>query len=64
MVNAEMQVVGVIDWEFTYAAPAEFSSAPTVVACFSNSPNTGQKASKIGQGHMNTMDGLDTIWPV
>ncbi|OOF91237.1 hypothetical protein ASPCADRAFT_10037 [Aspergillus carbonarius ITEM 5010] len=28
LLNADLQVVGVIDWEFTYAAPAEFSSAP------------------------------------
>jgi hypothetical protein len=28
LLNAVLQVVGVIDWEFTYASPAEFSSAP------------------------------------
>ncbi|PWY80878.1 phosphotransferase family protein [Aspergillus sclerotioniger CBS 115572] len=28
LLNADLQIVGVIDWEFTYAAPAEFSSAP------------------------------------
>ncbi|RAL02646.1 phosphotransferase family protein [Aspergillus ibericus CBS 121593] len=28
LLNADLQVVGVIDWEFTYAAPAEFSAAP------------------------------------
>lgn len=28
LLNADLEVVGVIDWEFTYAAPAEFSSAP------------------------------------
>ena len=27
LLNADLQVVGVVDWEFTYAAPAEFSSA-------------------------------------
>lgn len=28
LLNADLQIVGVIDWEFTYASPAEFSSAP------------------------------------
>ena len=28
LLNGHMQVVGVVDWEFTYAAPAEFSFAP------------------------------------
>jgi len=28
LLNADLQIVGVIDWEFTYAAPAEFSHAP------------------------------------
>ncbi|KAJ5584415.1 phosphotransferase family protein [Penicillium hispanicum] len=28
LLNADLQIVGVVDWEFTYAAPAEFSSAP------------------------------------
>ncbi|KAL4804423.1 hypothetical protein BDV18DRAFT_153304 [Aspergillus unguis] len=28
LLNADLQIVGVIDWEFTYAAPVEFSSAP------------------------------------
>ncbi|GKZ38554.1 hypothetical protein AbraIFM66950_010836 [Aspergillus brasiliensis] len=27
LLNADLQVVGVIDWEFSYAAPAEFSEA-------------------------------------
>ncbi|KJZ78538.1 hypothetical protein HIM_01929 [Hirsutella minnesotensis 3608] len=28
LVNNEFRVVGVVDWEFTYAAPAEFSFSP------------------------------------
>ena len=28
LLNADLQIVGVIDWEFTYAAPVEFSSTP------------------------------------
>ncbi|PLN85786.1 phosphotransferase family protein [Aspergillus taichungensis] len=28
LINKDLQIVGVIDWEFTYAAPAEFSHAP------------------------------------
>ncbi|KAJ6031710.1 hypothetical protein N7540_002442 [Penicillium herquei] len=28
LLNNELQIVGVVDWEFTYAAPAEFSFAP------------------------------------
>ncbi|KAE8354815.1 phosphotransferase family protein [Aspergillus coremiiformis] len=28
LVNADLQIVGVVDWEFTYAAPVEFSYAP------------------------------------
>ncbi|KAM5449941.1 hypothetical protein MaudCBS49596_004704 [Microsporum audouinii] len=28
LVNEDLQIVGVIDWEFTYAAPNEFSHAP------------------------------------
>lgn len=28
LLDANMQIVGVVDWEFTYAAPAEFSFAP------------------------------------
>lgn len=28
LVNEELQIVGVVDWEFTYAAPVEFSHAP------------------------------------
>lgn len=28
LLNENMQIVGVVDWEFTYAAPAEFSYAP------------------------------------
>lgn len=28
LLNVNMQIVGVVDWEFTYAAPAEFSYAP------------------------------------
>ncbi|KAE8326017.1 hypothetical protein BDV39DRAFT_193962 [Aspergillus sergii] len=28
MVNKSLQIVGAIDWEFTYAAPVEFSHAP------------------------------------
>ncbi|BCR82773.1 phosphotransferase family protein [Aspergillus chevalieri] len=28
LVNKNLQIVGVIDWEFTYAAPVEFSHAP------------------------------------
>ena len=28
LLDANLQIVGVIDWEFAYAAPAEFSSAP------------------------------------
>ncbi|QKX53803.1 uncharacterized protein TRUGW13939_00883 [Talaromyces rugulosus] len=28
LLNGSLQVVGVVDWEFTYAAPAEFSHAP------------------------------------
>lgn len=28
LVNANLQIVGVVDWEFTYAAPADFSFAP------------------------------------
>lgn len=28
LLDADLQIVGVVDWEFTYAAPAEFSFAP------------------------------------
>lgn len=28
LLNESMQIVGVVDWEFTYAAPVEFSYAP------------------------------------
>lgn len=28
LVNANLQIVGVVDWKFTYAAPADFSFAP------------------------------------
>ncbi|KAJ5614778.1 hypothetical protein N7528_008432 [Penicillium herquei] len=28
LLNNDLQIVGVVDWEFTYAAPAEFSYAP------------------------------------
>ncbi|KAK2608995.1 hypothetical protein QQS21_002475 [Conoideocrella luteorostrata] len=28
LLDADMQIVGVVDWKFTYAAPAEFSFAP------------------------------------
>lgn len=28
LVNEDLQIVGVIDWEFTYAAPIEYSHAP------------------------------------
>lgn len=28
LLNKDMQIVGVVDWEFTYAAPLEFSYAP------------------------------------
>ncbi|KAJ5579805.1 uncharacterized protein N7459_005790 [Penicillium hispanicum] len=28
LLNGDLQVVGVVDWEFTYAAPVEFSYAP------------------------------------
>ena len=28
LVNSNLQIVGVIDWEFTYTAPAEFTAAP------------------------------------
>ena len=28
LLNENMQIAGVVDWEFTYAAPAEFSYAP------------------------------------
>ena len=28
LLNADLQIVGVIDWEFTYASPVEFPSAP------------------------------------
>ncbi|EEP78052.1 predicted protein [Uncinocarpus reesii 1704] len=28
LVNENMQILGVVDWEFTYAAPVEFSHAP------------------------------------
>ncbi|RMJ26390.1 Phosphotransferase enzyme family [Aspergillus sp. HF37] len=28
LLNADLQIVGVIDWEFAYASPAEFSAAP------------------------------------
>lgn len=28
LLNKDMQITGVVDWEFTYAAPAEFSHAP------------------------------------
>lgn len=28
LVNANLQIVGVVDWEFTYAAPVEFSTSP------------------------------------
>lgn len=28
LLSKDLQIVGVIDWEFTYAAPTEFSSAP------------------------------------
>ena len=28
LLNNDMQIAGVVDWEFTYAAPAEFSHAP------------------------------------
>lgn len=28
LLNENLQIVGVVDWEFTYAAPSEFSSAP------------------------------------
>lgn len=28
LVNEHLQIVGVVDWEFTYAAPVEFSHAP------------------------------------
>lgn len=28
LLNENMHIVGVVDWEFTYAAPAEFSHAP------------------------------------
>lgn len=29
LLNENLQVVGVVDWEFTYAAPVEFSYAPS-----------------------------------
>ncbi|KAK1141749.1 hypothetical protein N8T08_008847 [Aspergillus melleus] len=28
LLNEKMEIAGVVDWEFTYAAPAEFSHAP------------------------------------
>ncbi|KAJ5096402.1 hypothetical protein NUU61_005758 [Penicillium alfredii] len=28
LLNSDSEIVGVIDWEFTYAAPVEFSHAP------------------------------------
>ncbi|KAK2776507.1 hypothetical protein FQN53_002678 [Emmonsiellopsis sp. PD_33] len=28
LLNEQLQIVGVVDWEFTYAAPVEFSHAP------------------------------------
>ncbi|GES58539.1 phosphotransferase family protein [Aspergillus terreus] len=28
LLNEDLQIVGVVDWEFTYAAPAEFMNAP------------------------------------
>ncbi|KAJ5730854.1 uncharacterized protein N7483_005362 [Penicillium malachiteum] len=28
LINDDLQIVGVVDWEFTYAAPVEFSHAP------------------------------------
>lgn len=28
LLNEDLQIVGVVDWEFTYAAPAEFTYAP------------------------------------
>lgn len=28
LINEHLQIVGVVDWEFTYAAPAEFSHGP------------------------------------
>lgn len=28
LLNADLQIIGVIDWEFAYASPAEFSAAP------------------------------------
>lgn len=28
LLNADLRIVGVVDWEFTYAAPVEFSYAP------------------------------------
>jgi hypothetical protein len=28
LINEHLQIVGVVDWEFTYAAPVEFSYAP------------------------------------
>lgn len=28
LINKDMQIVGVIDWEFTYSAPSEFSFSP------------------------------------
>lgn len=28
LINENLQIVGVVDWEFTYAAPAEFSCTP------------------------------------
>jgi hypothetical protein len=28
LINEHLQIIGVVDWEFTYAAPVEFSHAP------------------------------------
>lgn len=28
LINEQLQIVGVVDWEFTYAAPVQFSNAP------------------------------------
>ncbi|PWY78768.1 hypothetical protein BO83DRAFT_435393 [Aspergillus eucalypticola CBS 122712] len=41
LLSANMQIVGVTDWEFSYAAPAEFSAA-SQSGYFSNNQSIGQ----------------------
>jgi hypothetical protein len=51
LLNENMQIVGVVDWEFTYAAPAEFSSR-CLGGCLLRSLSPGQRASTTGQEYL------------